>query len=49
MDGDRWRGIKREGGATIAILTASDSASKNTDSSVFYTEIETEILNTDSA
>ena len=25
-----------------------DSASKNTDSSVFYTEIETKILNTDS-
>ena len=27
---------------------ANSSASKNTDSSVFYTEIETKILNTDS-
>ena len=29
-------------------MSASLSASKNTDSSVFYTEIETKILNTDS-
>ena len=32
----------------IPVLENLSSASKNTDSSVFYTEIETKILNTDS-
>ena len=32
----------------IPIICRHTSASKNTDSSVFYTEIETKILNTDS-
>ena len=34
--------------SVVTLLLKCSSASKNTDSSVFYTEIETKILNTDS-